>query len=100
MISFVAVCAALAGACESDYDDLSDDLLQSGWGEDAGSRLPTCMQPAMDAATGTDSGGSQDSGTTDAGGGSDSGSNGDGAAPDAGGSPDSGTPDAGSPDAS
>ena len=105
VLSLVAVCAALAGGCESDYDDLNDDLLKSGWGEDAGTRLPTCMLPTMDASSGTDSGGStQDSSTADASSGDggangDSGANGDGGANGDSGTPDSGTPDAGSPDA-
>lgn len=103
VISLVAVCAALAGGCENDYEELSDDLLTPGWGDPAPA-LPTCA-PAMDASTGSpDAGGSPDTGTpSDTGTQSDTGANGDSGAADAGNTPDAGTSDAnaadtGSPD--
>lgn len=97
VISIVAVCAALVGACESDYDELAEDLLEPGWGEDAG-KLPACT-PTMDASTGGGTDAGQDTGTTsDAG--ADTGTNGDSGSNGAdAGEADTGTPDAGAPDA-
>ena len=96
VISIFALGAALLGGCEDDYDKLSDDLLESGWGEDAAA-LPACVPGKMDAATptpdaSTGDAAAQDSAVADA-------SNGDGGTAGDGGAPAADAGDASSPEA-
>lgn len=90
LFPILAVCSALLGACESDYVELSEDLLDGGWGDPA-PMLPTCVVDAgirMDSGTAMDTGTAVDTGTSDS-------SNGGDAA-----TIDSGSVDAGGSDAS
>ena len=96
-ISIFALGAALLSGCENDYDELTEDLKDGGWGDPA-PMLPTCVPPAMDATTptkpdaSTGDAATQDSAVSDAG-------NGDGSTDtDASAGGDAGSPDSGNGD--
>jgi len=100
VISIFALGAALLSGCENDYDELTEDLLDGGWGDPA-PMLPTCVPPVMEASTptpdaSTGDASTQDSAVSDAG--TDAG-NGDGSTnADASAAGDTGSPDSGSGD--